>query len=177
MTSNSSAASLTQRAIGPAVSCESEYGINPLRLTSPVVGRIPTKLFAEAGERTELTVSVPIPATPNPAATPAPVPPLDPPGVRLRSYGFSVCPPSELTVSPQTANSCRLTLAKIIAPASLSFRTRKASCAGCCSFRQTAPAVVFMSAVSILSLSKMGIPCNGPIIPCRRSVSSRSVAN
>jgi glycosyltransferase involved in cell wall biosynthesis len=38
-----------------------EYGIIPARLTSPSVGRIPTMLFADAGDRMELTVSVPIP--------------------------------------------------------------------------------------------------------------------
>ena len=44
------------------------------------------------------------------------VPPVDPPGVRDRSYGLRVCPPSELTVSPQTANSWRLAFARMIAP-------------------------------------------------------------
>jgi len=68
-------------------------------------------LFAEAGERMELTVSVPIPAIAKLAVRPAPVPPLEPPGVRVRSYGLSVCPRIELTVSRQIANSCRLTFA------------------------------------------------------------------
>jgi hypothetical protein len=42
-------------------------------------------LHAEAGERTELTVSVPIPKAAKFAAMAAPVPPLEPPGVLVRS--------------------------------------------------------------------------------------------
>jgi len=57
----------------------------PARLTSPTVGRMPTTLQADAGERMEFTVSVPIPRMPKSAARPAPVPPLEPPGVRVRS--------------------------------------------------------------------------------------------
>ena len=41
--------------------------------------------FADAGERIELTVSVPMPAIAKLAARPAPVPPLEPPGVRVGS--------------------------------------------------------------------------------------------
>ncbi len=36
----------------------------PSRLTRPMVGRIPTRPQADAGERIELIVSVPIPTTP-----------------------------------------------------------------------------------------------------------------
>jgi hypothetical protein len=41
--------------------------------------------LAEAGERIELMVSVPTPINPKFAASPAPVPPLEPPGVLVRS--------------------------------------------------------------------------------------------
>ena len=57
----------------------------PRRLTSPRVGRMPTRLLAEAGERIDWPVSLPVPASPNPAAIAAAVPPLEPPGVRVRS--------------------------------------------------------------------------------------------
>ena len=57
----------------------------PSRLTSPIVGRMPTRELADDGERIELIVSVPIPATPKLAARPAPVPPDEPPGVRVWS--------------------------------------------------------------------------------------------
>ena len=57
----------------------------PARLTRPRVGRIPTRLLADAGERIDWPVSLPVPSTPKFAAIDAPVPPLDPPGVRVRS--------------------------------------------------------------------------------------------
>ena len=57
----------------------------PLRLTAPTVGLMPTRLLAEAGDRIELTVSVPMPSSPKFAASAAPVPPLEPPGVLVRS--------------------------------------------------------------------------------------------
>ncbi len=57
----------------------------PARLMSPLVGRMPTSALAEAGERIEFTVSLPVPAKAKLAATAAPVPPLEPPGVRDKS--------------------------------------------------------------------------------------------
>nr|WP_276202824.1 hypothetical protein [Geminicoccus roseus] len=46
---------------------------------------MPTKLWAEAGERIECPVSLPVPTMPKLAAIDAPVPPLKPPGVPVRS--------------------------------------------------------------------------------------------
>jgi hypothetical protein len=43
---------------------------------------MPTKLFAEAGERIEFNVSEPVPTVAKLAANAAPVPPEEPPGVR-----------------------------------------------------------------------------------------------
>ena len=57
----------------------------PVRLTRPRVGRMPTRLLALDGERMEFTVSDPVPAVAKLAATAAPVPPEEPPGVRVRS--------------------------------------------------------------------------------------------
>ncbi len=71
--------------IGPASSCVVLNGITPPRLTSPRVPRNPTRLFADDGERIDCPVSLPVPSTPKFAAIAAPVPPLDPPGVRVRS--------------------------------------------------------------------------------------------
>src|SRR5438876_219740 len=99
----------------------------PLRLRRPRVGRNPTRLCAEAGDRTDCPVSLPVPAMAKLAAIAAPVPPLEPPGVRLRSYGFRVCPPRELTVVPPRASSIRFAFASISAPASRNFLTTKAS--------------------------------------------------
>jgi hypothetical protein len=85
MTSSRRAASVTVRAIGPISSWVRLFGMTPARLTSPRVGRMPTRLFAEAGERIDWPVSLPVPTTAKFAAIAAPVPPLDPPGVRPRS--------------------------------------------------------------------------------------------
>ena len=48
----------------------------PVREIKPRVGRTLNKLFALAGLRSELTVSVPVPNTAKEAAMAAPVPPL-----------------------------------------------------------------------------------------------------
>src|ERR1051325_9814882 len=90
------AASLTVRAIGPAVSWLCEIGMMPARLISPTVGLIPTSEFADEGQTTEPSVSVPIAAAHRLAATPAPDPELDPHGLRSSTYGLRVCPPRPL---------------------------------------------------------------------------------
>ena len=56
----------------------------PSLLINPRLGLKPTKLHAEAGDRTELMVSVPIPIIPKFAATEARAP-LEPPGVLVKS--------------------------------------------------------------------------------------------
>src|ERR1043165_3343056 len=90
------AASLTVRAIGPAVSWLCAIGIIPARLTRPIVGLIPTREFADDGQTTEPSVSVPIAAAHRFAATAAPEPELDPHGLRSSAYGFFVWPPRPL---------------------------------------------------------------------------------
>ena len=92
MYSRTLAASLTVLAIGPAVSCVSEIGIIPDRLTKPTVGLIPTTPFTEAGHEIEPFVSVPIATETNPAATATADPELDPQGFLFLPYGFLVCP-------------------------------------------------------------------------------------
>jgi hypothetical protein len=56
--------------------------MTPVRLISPRVGRMPTRLLADAGERMEFTVSEPVPTVEKLAAKATPVPPEEPPGVR-----------------------------------------------------------------------------------------------
>src|SRR6185503_2460934 len=119
----------------------------PSRLTRPRVGRRPTRLCAEAGDRIDCPVSLPVARTAKLAAMAAPVPPLDPPGVRVRSYGFLVWPPSELTVVPPLASSVRFDLARISAPAWRRRVTTKASEGGCDLASVFEPPVVGMSAV------------------------------
>ena len=54
----------------------------------PVVGRKPTMPHSAAGMRTEPPVSEPMPPGTSRAATATPVPPLEPPGMRVGSYGL-----------------------------------------------------------------------------------------
>jgi hypothetical protein len=67
--------------------------ITPLRLESPAVGLRPTMALCDAGIRIDPLVSVPMAHAAKFAAVATPEPPLDPPGARVRSYGFNVCPP------------------------------------------------------------------------------------
>ena len=73
------------RASGPATSCVVESGTMPAMLDNPFVGRKPTRLLCDAGMRMEPHVSVPIPTAAKLAAMAAPVPPLEPPGLRSGS--------------------------------------------------------------------------------------------
>ena len=75
---NSSAASATLRAIGPAVSWLWEIGITPSRLMRPTVGLKPTSPFSDDGETIDPSVSVPTPSGTRLAATAAAVPELEP---------------------------------------------------------------------------------------------------
>src|SRR5687768_14154430 len=90
------AASRTVRVIGPAVSCECEIGTIPVRLTSPIVGLIPTIPHTEDGLRIDPSVSVPTATAHKFAATAAPDPELDPHGLRSSAYGLRVSPPRPL---------------------------------------------------------------------------------
>jgi hypothetical protein len=67
------------------------------------------RTIAESSARiTEFIVSVPIPTKAKFAAILAPVPPEDPPGVRVRSYGLRTWPPMDDLEIPWKANSLRL---------------------------------------------------------------------
>src|ERR1700704_880208 len=90
------AASVTVRHIGPAVSWLCAMGIIPARLINPSVGFMPTSELALEGQTTEPSVSVPTPIAERFADTPAPVPELEPHGLRSSTYGFLVCPPRPL---------------------------------------------------------------------------------
>src|ERR1700722_11048370 len=143
----------------------------PLRLTSPTVGLIPTKPFADDGQTIEPSVSVPIPTAQRLAEMPAPVPELDPQGLRSSAYGFRVRPPRPLHplvewLDRMLAHSLRLVLPRITAPAARSFCATKESFAGFEPSSASDPAVVIiLSAVSMLSLIRTGMPCSGPRAP------------
>jgi hypothetical protein len=87
------AASATVRVIGPAVSCEAEIGMTPLRDINPTVGFIPTIPQIDDGHTMDPSVSVPTPIAAKFDAIAAPVPDDEPHGFRSRMYGFFVWPP------------------------------------------------------------------------------------
>src|SRR6185503_5626449 len=131
-TASRAAASATHVAIGPAVSCTGEMGTMPRRLTSPLVGLMPTMPQALAGLTIEPSVSVPIASGASPAATPSADPELDPDGLRSSAYGFAVCPPRVYQplgecLERKLAHPYSFALPMIPAPAWRSRSTRKAS--------------------------------------------------
>src|SRR5262245_36326155 len=117
MTSSTRAASFTVRHNGPT-RVFNAAPIIPSRLTSSCVGASPTRLLFLAGWCMDPPVSSPMEHVTRFAATEAPEPPLDVPGLRIVSYGLQKGPPKELRefgvpISPIFA------LARMIAPASL----------------------------------------------------------
>jgi hypothetical protein len=62
-----------------------------------------------------------------PAATAAALPPLEPPGTRVRSCGFRVGPNAEFSVEDPIANSSRFVLPIAMAPARARRETTVAS--------------------------------------------------
>src|SRR5215831_5780048 len=131
-TVRSAAASATVVAIGPALSCASDSGTMPARLTRPRVGLRPTTPQALDGETIEPSVSVPTARGAKPADRPAAEPELDPDGLRSSAYGFAVWPPSVDQplvewVDRKFAHSDRFALARMTAPAARSRETMNAS--------------------------------------------------
>src|SRR6202522_4842578 len=143
-------------------------GIIPPRLIRPTRGLIPASPLADEGQTIEPSVSVPIPTAPRFAEIPAPVPELDPHGLRSSAKGFLVNPPRPLQplvawLDRILAHSLGLVLPRITAPASRNFCTTKESFGGFAPTSASGPAVVIIrSAVSMLSLINTGIPCSGP---------------
>jgi len=68
-------------------------------------------------------VSVPIASGASKAATAAADPPLEPPGVLVKSQGFWVVPYAEFSVEEPIANSSIFVLPRITTPASFNFAT------------------------------------------------------
>ena len=164
---SSSAASLTVCTSGPGVSWDSEIGTMPVRDHSPVDGRMPTTPFCVAGEMIEPSVSVPMVSAARPAAAETPEPADEPPGSADVSYGFSTWPlseplPEDWLLETQAANSVRLTLPRITAPAAFRRCTMNASLSGTECSSTTEEAVVGIPATSMLSFKSTGRPSSGP---------------
>src|SRR5207244_12923453 len=138
------------------------------------VGLMPTREWLLDGDTIEPSVSVPTAAAARFAATATPEPELDPEGLRSNAYGFFVCPPRPLhpleeCVDRKFAHSLRFVFPRITAPASRSCCTMNASFGGDHPASASEPAVVIIrSAVAMLSLSRIGMPCSGPRGPRAR---------
>src|SRR5215217_3948843 len=157
-----------------------EMGMTPARLVRPTVGLMPTTEQADEGQTIEPSVSVPMATAVKPAAVAAGEPELDPQGERSSAYGLRHCPPRPLQplveeVERKLAHSLRVVLPSSTAPALRRLRAVVESCGGRELTSASEPAVVSMpSAVSTLSLSRIGIPCSGPRGPPSRSSASRA---
>ena len=127
ITESSAAASATDRASGPIVSCRATSTSVPSCETTSGVVRIPTTLQKAAGTRTEPPQSVPSATVARFAATAAADPALDPPESRPGSYGFFVSPVSEEYENHPAAKSHSVVLPSTTAPAARSRRTTSAS--------------------------------------------------
>ena len=97
-TDKNRAASATVRESGPKWEMESKTVGRMSMGIRPRLGLRPTRPHQAAGMRTEPPMSVPSARGTQPAATAAPEPPEDPPGVRLVSQGLRVIPQSGLSV-------------------------------------------------------------------------------
>src|SRR6266581_2667703 len=140
----------------------------PAPSTRPSVGFTPTSEQALDGQTIDPSVSVPIPTAAKFAAIDAPVPELEPQGLRSSAYGFAHCPPRALQplddwLDRMFAHSERLVLPRITAPAARSRAISGASRGGVTPASASDPAVVIMrSTVAMLSFTSTGIPCSGP---------------
>src|ERR1700731_4777499 len=155
-------------------------GTTPARLVSPTVSLIAATPLALPGQTTLPSVSVPRETAVKFADTAAAEPELEPQGLRSMPYGLCVCPPrpdQPLTDSNERkfAHSERLVLPRITAPPARKFAATVESCLAGLPTRANEPALVcILSPVPMLSLSKTGMPCNGPsTLPCLRSLSAR----
>src|SRR5262249_32193131 len=105
ITLSSSATSATLRAMGPETL--SVLHASPLGATGtrPGAGRNPTTPQNAAGFRSDPPVSLPVATGVIPQASATAAPPLDPPQVLVKSYGFFVAPNTLLKVCDPAPNS------------------------------------------------------------------------
>src|SRR5262245_46731709 len=168
-------ASGTVRAIGPALSWLCAMGMTPALLMRPIVGLIPTTPLVEDGPTMDPSVSVPMVAVEKLAEAAAPDPELEPLGMRSSAYGFRQNPPRPpfqprplqpgvpRTNDFHPAHSLILALPRITAPAARNFSATKESFGGIDPCNAVEPAVVvILSAVPMLSFTRIGMPWSGP---------------
>ena len=137
---------------------------------------MPTTPQRAAGWRIEPPVSEPRASGLKPAATAAALPPDDPPGTRVGSCGLRVGPKAEFSVDEPMANSSRLVLPTITAPAATTRSTTVAVYGGRHPSRIRDEQVVGMPRVQRLSFRAMGTPARGPGSSPAETWSSTTVA-
>ena len=121
--------------------------------------------------RIEPPPSEPSAAEHRPAATAAPEPPLEPPGVRCRSHGLRVMPKVGDSVNGTIIISGTCVLPRITAPALRRRRTTSESArAGSSTAHE--PLAVTCPAMSVSSLIASGMPSSGRRSPLRRRASA-----
>src|SRR5262245_10060651 len=120
------AQSSTVRAMGPVLE-RSPVSEGGQAGTRPKVAFSPTSPLKLDGMRTEPPPSVPMASGPSPAATAAPAPPDEPPGVRSSFQGLRVTPFSGESVTPLWPYSELVLWANTMAPASRNRATAGAS--------------------------------------------------
>ena len=130
----------------------------------------------EAGCLMEPPVSEPRAAQAILAATAAPEPPLDPPGMRSSDQGFLVGKNAEFSVEDPMANSSMLSFPKNTAPSSFSRATTVASYGGTKCSRILEAQVVGMPSVQRTSFRPMGMPVRGRWSPEAILLSASSAA-
>src|ERR1051326_4875135 len=153
MTSNKIFKSSTVRAMGPTTPIKAngptEFGTWPeagMRAGGGLSPQIPLKC---AGTRIDPPPSLPTPPAEQPEAIAADSPPLEPPGVRVKSQGLLVRPYSALSVSQAIRNSGVLVVPSTIAPAFFKRVIRGASWLAISPVRNLLPASQRIPATSI----------------------------
>src|SRR5919109_1032774 len=151
MTENMYRASATVRVIGPrdwsTVASTSSEG------TRSGVGRNPTTPQHDAGMRMDPPVSPPRATVQSPAATAAPLPPLEPPGVMPSRHGFCVEPKIAFVVPIDAASSGTFVFPSTAIPAARARATGTASTSAMRSRHDAVPYVYGMPATGWLSLT------------------------
>src|SRR4029453_4947146 len=112
--------------------------------------------------RTEPPVSEPRPAAAMRAAIALPVPPEEPPAMRVGSYALRAGPNAALLLVMPKASSCILVFPSTSAPARISFSATGALRVGTKPLSPGVPAELGRPATWMLSFTTMGTPWSGP---------------
>ena len=163
------------RASGPKTEspCQASALAGPSGMR-PRVGLSPNNPQNAAGIRIEPAPSLPCATPHRPAATAAPDPPLEPPGVRSRAHGLRVAPKVSVSVNGHCMSSGTFVRPTTIAPAARSRATTWLSCRAGGPWAAV-PQVVTSPATSASSLIATGTPSSGasPPSPADRRASAR----